>query len=184
MCKWFWTIFSLGAPESCKQWKRSEGMHVNKNHTMNVFYICSNAWSSDEYVNELLQKYSIAVVVKLDRKQSNFIFNYIHTFISVTPKLGSSVTIFNYNYIITTYELTKKKYHVMYAERNKWINIRYSSESEIFIVFLKHALGTWVCISKQSEIIHLSPTHLRFRLIIGVGARYSSQCFSCKMKKK
>ena len=95
-------------------------MHVNKNHTMNVFYICSNAWSSDEYVNELLQKYSIAVVVKLDRKQSNFIFNYIHTFI-VTPKLGSSVTIFNYNYIITTYELTKKEisYNV---QRNKWMN--------------------------------------------------------------
>ena len=44
----------------------------------------------------------------------------IHTFI-VTPNLGFSVTMFNYTYIITTYELAKKKKKkpVTYEERNE-----------------------------------------------------------------
>ena len=42
----------------------------------------------------------------------------IHTFI-VTPNLGFSVTMFNYTYIITTYELAKKK-----KKKKKTCNVR------------------------------------------------------------
>ena len=44
----------------------------------------------------------------------------IHTFI-VTPNLGFSVTMFNYTYIITTYELAKKE-KTCNVRRKKWVN--------------------------------------------------------------